>query len=80
MREKESTFATNFEEGLLNQLAISLFQLHPSTWVFAKVFQYWCEYRGIDLPIQLFYNLFLISRTLKNSIHDQQIISIRKLN
>lgn len=66
----------SFEEGLLNHLASSPSQILLSSWAFAKVFRYWCDYRRVGPSVRLFFNFFLISRTSKDFVRGQGIISI----
>lgn len=67
---------TGFEEWVLRRLKIFPSQLHLVSWVFVKIFQYWCEYRDKESSVNLIFNLFNMSCTSKGPFHRKWLISL----
>jgi len=47
-----------FELGVLSHLKVAPSQLHPLSWAFVKVYQFWCDYKRRQPNFRLFFTLF----------------------
>lgn len=52
-----------FKEWVLNHLQIAPSQLHLVAWAFIKMFQSWCESREKEHSLNIYFNIFTVTRT-----------------
>lgn len=68
----------DFEMSVMNNLMIAPLQLHLVSWAFAKVFQYWCEYKGGKQIMALFVHIFKTQNNTDNHACGLGLTSLRK--
>lgn len=51
-----------FEIGVIKHLIMDFSQIHPTSWEYMKVYQYWCEYLNKEPFVILFFHIFKCHR------------------
>lgn len=66
-----------FEIEVLKHLVIAPLQLHPSSWVYMRLYQYWCKYVNGRPSVFLFLHLFKFLYDSASKIRGRRLLCLK---